>query len=64
MLRGWPFLIPVSGLIWWFVGFPPGWGWLVAPMFPEMPISVGMVVVMAAVVVGLAFAIRLVLENA
>jgi hypothetical protein len=64
MVRGWPFAIPLSALIWWFLGFPPGWGWLVAPMFPAMPISLGMVVVMAALVAGLAFAIRLALDNA
>ena len=64
MVRGWPLGIPLSGLIWWLLGFPPGWGWVAAPMFPTMPISVGMLVVMATLVVGLAFVVRFALENA
>ena len=38
--------------MWWLLGFPPGWGWLVLPMIPSMPISLGMLVVLAAVVIG------------
>jgi hypothetical protein len=39
-------------LVWWLLGFPPGWGWLVLPMIPGMPVTVGMPVVLAAVVIG------------
>jgi hypothetical protein len=50
---GWLLLLPVAGLGWWLLGFPPGWGWLAAPMFPTMPVSLGMLVVLATVVIGL-----------
>lgn len=30
----------------------PGWGWLVLPTIPGMPVTVGMLVVLAAVVIG------------
>ena len=45
-------LLPVAGGLWWLLGFPPGWGWLVLPVFPGMPVSLGMLVVLAAVVVA------------
>jgi hypothetical protein len=63
MARLWPAFLPFPGLAWWFLGFPPGWGWLVAPMFPPMPISVGVLVVFALVLVGLGAAVRLALDN-
>ena len=59
----WPILLPIPAVGWWLLGFPPGWGWLVAPMFPPMPISVGILVVFALVLVGMASAIRLAVEN-
>jgi hypothetical protein len=64
MARGWPFLFPVFGIGWWLLGFPPGWGWLVTPMFPDMPVTVGMLVVLATLVVGLALFVRFTLDNA
>lgn len=48
----WLMFLPVGGAVWWLLGFPPGWGWLVLPMIPNMPVSLGMLVVLAAVVVG------------
>jgi hypothetical protein len=24
----WLMVLPVGGLGWWMLGFPPGWGWL------------------------------------
>jgi len=59
----WPILLPVPAVGWWLLGFPPGWGWLVAPMVPSMPISLGVLVVLALVLVGMATAIRLALDN-
>ena len=44
--------MPVGGLGWWILGFPPGWGWLVVPMIPAMPVSFGMLLVLATVVIG------------
>ena len=35
----WLMVLPVGGLGWWMLGFPPGWGWLVLPMIPSMPVS-------------------------
>jgi hypothetical protein len=37
---------------WWLLGFPPGWGWLVLPMSPSMPVSGGQLVVLATVVIA------------
>jgi hypothetical protein len=48
----WLMLLPVAGVGWWLLGFPPGWGWIVAPMIPSMPVNLGMLVVLATVVVG------------
>ena len=63
MARFWPILLPLPALGWWLLGFPPGWTWLVAPMFPSMPISLGVLVVFALVLLGLAWAGRLALDN-
>src|SRR5207302_4116792 len=51
-MHAWLMLLPVGGLGWWLAGFPPGWGWVVAPMLPSMPVSLGMVLVLATVVIG------------
>ena len=59
----WPILLPIPAVGWWLLGFPPGWGWLVAPMAPPMPISVGMLVAFALVLVGVAWSIRLALDH-
>jgi hypothetical protein len=48
----WLMLLPLGGVVWWLLGFPRGWGWLVLPMIPGMPVTVGMPVVLATVVVG------------
>jgi hypothetical protein len=48
----WLLLLPLGGVVWWLLGFPPGWGWLVLPMIPSMPVTVGMLVVLATVVIG------------
>ena len=45
-------ILPVLGVGWWLLGFPPGWGWLIMPVIPTMPISLGMLVSLATVVVG------------
>jgi hypothetical protein len=50
---GWLVLFPVVGLGWWLLGFPPGWGWIVAPMIPSMPVTLGELLVLATVVIGL-----------
>jgi hypothetical protein len=52
MARPWIVLLPIAGLGWWALGFPPGWGWLVLPIIPPMPVSVGMLAAMATVVIG------------
>ena len=39
--------LPPGGVLWWLLGFPPRRGWL-----PSMPVSLGELVVLAAVVVG------------
>ena len=45
-------VLPVAGIGWWALGFPPGWGWLVLPMLPGMPVTGGMLIVLATVVIG------------
>jgi hypothetical protein len=52
MLRLLPVVLPIPAVGWWLLGFPPGWGWLVLPMFPSMPVSLGMLLVLAIVVIG------------
>ena len=63
MARLWPILLPIPAIGWWLLGFPPGWGWLVAPMLPSMPISVGVLVVFGLVLAGMVCPIRLALEH-
>ena len=52
-MTGWLMLLPVAGIGWWILGFPPGWGWIVLPLIPTMPVNFGMLLVLATVVVGL-----------
>jgi hypothetical protein len=63
MIRFWPIVLPIPALGWWLLGFPPGWGWLVQPMLPPMPVSLGMLVVLGLVVVGCWMLARLAVEN-
>jgi len=51
-MSAWLVVLPIAGIGWWLMGFPPGWGWLVLPILPAMPVSVGSLVVLATVVVG------------
>jgi fatty acid desaturase len=48
----WLLGLPVVGIGWWMLGFPPGWGWLVLPIMPSMPVSAGMLLALATVVIG------------
>ena len=48
----WLLVLPVAGVGWWMLGFPPGWGWLVVPMVPGMPVNLGMLVTLATIVIG------------
>ncbi len=49
----WPVLLIPAGLGWWLLGFPPGWGWIVTPIMPTMPVNAGELLALIAVVVGL-----------
>jgi hypothetical protein len=51
-MAAWLTLLPIGGITWWMMGFPPGWGWMVVPMLPAMPVSLGMLLVLGTVVVG------------
>jgi hypothetical protein len=46
-------VLPVLGIGWWTLGFPPGWGWIVAPVYPSAPVSAGQLVVFGTVVLGM-----------
>jgi hypothetical protein len=63
MLRFVPLLIPFFGIGWWWLGFPPGWGWIIVPIFPPMPISFGDLVVFALVLIGIGWGLRFAIEN-
>jgi hypothetical protein len=52
MTNQWLMVLPVGGIAWWLLGFPPGWGWLVVPITPGMPVSAGMLLALATVVIG------------
>ena len=52
MRSPWLMLVPIPGIGWWFFGFPPGWGWIVLPMIPGQPVTLGMLLVLATVVIG------------
>jgi hypothetical protein len=45
-------LLPLAGVGWWLVGFPPCWSWLVVPLIPTMPVSIESLITLATVVVG------------
>ena len=52
MLSPWLNLLLLGGAVRWLLGFPPGGGWLVLPMLPGTPVSLGMVLILAAVMLG------------
>ena len=52
MARFWPLVLPLPGLGWWLLGFPPGGAWLIAPLFPSIPISLGTLLILLLVLVG------------
>jgi hypothetical protein len=45
--------LPLLFIGWWALGYPPGWGWLLFPIIPTMGVSVGVLLTLATVVVGL-----------
>jgi hypothetical protein len=49
----WLMLLPVAGLGWWMLGFPPGWAWITVPIIPETPVNLGELIAMGTVVLGL-----------
>jgi hypothetical protein len=49
----WLMLLPVAGIGWWALGFPPGWGWITVPIIPDMPVNAGELISMGLVVLGL-----------
>ena len=49
----WILLLPVAGIGWWMLGFPPGWGWITVPIIPDMPITLGMLISLATIVLGM-----------
>ena len=46
-------VLPVLGVGWWALGFPPGWGWIVTPVIPTTPVTPGELVVFGTCVLGL-----------
>jgi hypothetical protein len=52
MANPWLMIVPFAGIGWWLLGFPPGWGWLVLPVIPSMPVSIGVLLTLATVVFG------------
>ena len=53
MSTRWFMLLPVPFIGWWLLGFPPGWAWLLFPIIPSMGVSVGILIALGSVVVGL-----------
>lgn len=53
MANPWFLFVPFLGIGWWLLGFPPGWGWLIIPVIPTMPVSLGTLLSLATVVFGL-----------
>jgi hypothetical protein len=49
----WLSLLPLVFGAWWALGYPPGWGWLFFPIIPTMGVSVGELLTLTTVVVGL-----------
>jgi hypothetical protein len=53
MKPAWFMVLPVAGIGWWALGYPPGWGWLILPMIPSMGMSLGGLITLATIVIGL-----------
>jgi hypothetical protein len=53
MSTRWFMLLPVGCIGWWLLGFPPGWDWLLFPVIPSMGVSVGVLIALGSVAVGL-----------
>ena len=47
MATPWLLILPVAGIGWWALGFPPGWGWIINPFVSNMPVNVGELVSLA-----------------
>ncbi len=52
MANPWLLILPVAGIGWWILGFPPSWGWIINPFVSNMPVNLGEVVALATVVIG------------
>lgn len=52
MATPWLLVLPVAGIGWWILGFPPGWGWLLVPLVPTMPVNAGELLSLVCVVIG------------
>jgi hypothetical protein len=52
MANPWFLVLPVAGIGWWLLGFPPGWGWLLVPLIPTMPVNAAELVSLVCVVIG------------
>jgi hypothetical protein len=49
----WLVFLPLGPVGWWLLGFPPGWGWVLFPVIPSMGVSVGVLITLGTIVVGL-----------
>jgi hypothetical protein len=56
-------LVPVLGIGWWALGYPPGWDWLIFPLIPTMGVSLGVLVTFATVLLGLYAAVIWLRDN-
>lgn len=53
MASPWLAVLPIAGIGWWMLGFPPGYGWLVLPVIPTMPVNLGELISVGLVVLGM-----------
>jgi hypothetical protein len=51
--RWFALLLPIAGIGWWTLGYPPGWDWFYFPIIPTMAVSWGPLITLGTVVVGL-----------
>ena len=45
--------LPLGSVGWWLLGFPPGWDWVLFPVIPSLAVSVGVLITLGTIVVGL-----------